>query len=117
MRIPSKSRSNLNLNAFNVFRSDPSEFDLPEFDITHSSLGLVFNQFIFWVGLPFSPFLSLIAVLKFIFMFYIMKLTIMKCCKAPMRLWKSKLIQTFFLAGTFVTLVIVFVVHGLVVTK
>lgn len=55
--------------------------------------------------------------MKFILMFYIMKITLIKCCKAPMRLWKSKLIQTFFLAGTFVTLVIVFVVHGLVVTK
>ena len=102
---------------FSNFRSDPDEFDLPEFDITHSSLGLVFNQFIFWVGLPFSPFLSLIAVMKFILMFYIMKVTLIKCCKAPMKLWKSKQIQTFFLVGIFTTLVIVFVVHGLVVTK
>ncbi|KAL7027024.1 hypothetical protein ACKWTF_005263 [Chironomus riparius] len=100
-----------------IHKSDPDEFDLPEFDITHSSLGLVFNQFIFWVGLPFSPFLSLIAVMKFILMFYIMKVTLIKCCKAPMKLWKSKQIQTFFLVGIFTTLVIVFVVHGLVVTK
>lgn len=70
------------------FRYDPDNYDLPEFDITHSSLGLVFNQFLIYVGLPFSPFLALIAVMKYIFMFYIMKFIIIKCCKAPVKLWK-----------------------------
>lgn len=99
------------------FRSDPDEYDLPEFDITHSSLGLVFNQFILWVGLPFSPVLSILSVMKFVFIFYIMKFTLIKCCKAPVKLWKSKQIQTFFLVGIFTTLVGVFVTIGLVITK
>lgn len=100
-----------------ISRYDPDEYDLPEFDMTHSSLGLVFNQFILWVGLPFSPFLCILSVMKFVFMFYIMKFTLIKCCKAPGKLWKSKQIQTFFLVGIFTTLVGVFVTIGLVITK
>lgn len=100
-----------------IHRSNPDEYDLPEFDITHSSLGLVFNQFIFWVGLPFSPLISILSVMKFVFIFYIMKFTLIKCCKAPVKLWKSKQIQTFFLVGIFTTLVGVFVTIGLVFTK
>ncbi|CAO1412107.1 unnamed protein product [Diamesa hyperborea] len=100
---------------FLIHKYNPEAFDLPEFDITHSSLGLVFNQFLFWVGLLFSPFLAFVIVIKMILIFYIMKLTLIKCCKAPLKLWKNKQTQTFFLAGIFTTLLCVFVTHGFII--
>lgn len=47
------------------------QIGLPEFSISRSSLGLIFNQTLLWIGLFFSPILGAILIIKMILIFYL----------------------------------------------
>lgn len=87
------------------------------FDVSQTSLGLVFNQTLLWVGLLFAPFLSLVMALKMILMFYVRKLTLIYLSKEPTQLWRSAQTQTLYLVFTFVNLLGVIVSHGYIMTS
>lgn len=93
------------------------QLDKWSFDVSQTSLGLVFNQTLLWVGLLFAPFLSLVMALKMILMFYIRKLTLIYLSKEPTQLWRSAQTQTLYLVFTFVSLLAVIVSHGYIMTS
>lgn len=92
------------------------QLDKWSFDVSQTSLGLVFNQTLLWVGLLFAPFLSLVMTLKMILIFYIRKLTLIYLSKEPTQLWRSAQTQTLYLVFTFVSLLGVIVSHGYIMT-
>jgi len=46
---------------------------VPEFDIARSTLNIIYNQTLFFVGFYFSPLLALVITLKMFITFYIRK--------------------------------------------
>lgn len=54
-----------------LHRQFPHKFTLPPFNISHACLKLVFSQTLTWLGMLFSPVLTLVLVIKMAIMFYL----------------------------------------------
>ncbi|KAG7209678.1 hypothetical protein KM043_011324 [Ampulex compressa] len=72
-----------------------------EFDIARSTLNLIYNQTLFWLGYYFSPLMSVIIVVKMILIFHVKRHGILRYYKAPSRPWRAAQTQTLFLALAF----------------
>lgn len=88
-----------------------------EFNIAHSTLNLIYNQMLFWLGCYFSPLLSLVIVIKMILIFYIKKHSLFKYCEPPSRPWRAAQTQTLFLALSFVAIISVLIMIGYIITN
>ncbi|CAD7091086.1 unnamed protein product [Hermetia illucens] len=95
----------------------PEFIQVPEFDISRKSLGLVYNQTLLWVGLLFAPMIALVVTIKMILTFYIKKLTLIYFCKTPKHVWRSAQTQTLYLVFSFLSLLGVIVAHGYIMTQ
>lgn len=54
-----------------LHRSWSAHFELPNFDISHACLKVVFIQTLGWFGMVYAPGLPLLVVVKMIFLFYV----------------------------------------------
>lgn len=88
-----------------------------EFDIARSTLNLIYNQALFWIGFYFSPLMSLIIVIKLIVTFYVKTYELKKCYQPPSRPWQAAHTQTLFLAVAFVAMICVLLTIGYVITS
>lgn len=89
----------------------------PEFDIARNTMNLIYNQTLFYVGLYFSPVLSLVIILKMFLTFYIKKWGAVYNCKPSSKPWRAAQTHTVFLAFTFLAFFGVIVLYGYILTS
>jgi len=68
----------------------------PNFMLAINVLDLIYGQTLCWVGVFFSPIISLIVIIKYILLFYIKKISVVQNCRASKRQWRASQIGTFF---------------------
>ena len=89
----------------------------PEFDIARSTMNLIYNQTLFYVGLYFSPVLSLIITVKLLITFYIKKWGAIYNCKPFLKPWKAAHAHTVYLSIAFCSFFSVFIAYGYIITS
>ncbi|XP_024884533.1 transmembrane channel-like protein 5 [Temnothorax curvispinosus] len=89
----------------------------PEFDIARNTLNLIYNQTLFWIGFYFSPLMSVMIVIKLIFIFYVKRYELKRYYQRPSRPWRAAQTQTLFLALAFLSIIIVLFTIGYVITN
>lgn len=88
-----------------------------KFDIARSTLNLIYNQMLFWLGCYFSPLLSLIIIVKMILTFYAKRHSLLNYCEPPSRSWRAAQTQTLFLALSFIGIISVLIIIGYIITN
>lgn len=73
----------------------------PKFDMTRSTLSLIYNQSLFWIVHYYSPLVSLLILVKLLLTFYVKKYELIRFCEPPSRYWRAAQTQTLFLALAF----------------
>ncbi|XP_026829276.1 transmembrane channel-like protein 5 isoform X3 [Ooceraea biroi] len=102
---------------FMLYKRLSTRVGRPEFDIARSTLNLIYNQTLFWMGFYFSPLMSLIIVVKLTFTFYVKKYQLRKCYQQPSQPWRAAQTQTLFLALAFLGMIGVLLTIGYVLTN
>ncbi|KAF2879289.1 hypothetical protein ILUMI_26881 [Ignelater luminosus] len=87
------------------------------FDIAKYTLNLMYNQTLFWVGLYFSPLLSVVVVLKLFCTWYIRRTCVLHFCQPSSKSWRAAQTQTWFLILSFISLVLVLIAHGYIIVN
>ncbi|XP_042654771.1 transmembrane channel-like protein 5 isoform X2 [Tyto alba] len=70
---------------------------LPVFDIGRNVLDLIYAQTLTWIGILFSPLLPGIQTISFSIVFYVKKVSLMKNCQSPRKVWRSAQMTTSFI--------------------
>ncbi|XP_053550223.1 transmembrane channel-like protein 5 [Bombina bombina] len=70
---------------------------VPEFDIATNVLDLIYAQTLAWIGIFFSPLLPIIQMIKLFIIFYVKKVSLMKNCTPPRRVWRASQMTTVFI--------------------
>ncbi|NXF03003.1 TMC5 protein, partial [Smithornis capensis] len=69
----------------------------PEFDIGRNVLDLIYAQTLTWIGILFSPLLPGIQMLTFSIVFYVKKVSLMRNCQPPHKVWRTAQMTTSFM--------------------
>ncbi|NWX26934.1 TMC5 protein, partial [Notiomystis cincta] len=70
---------------------------LPEFDIGRNVLDLIYAQTLTWIGILFSPLLPGIQMIAFFIVFFVKKVSLMKNCQPPRKVWRTAQMMTSFM--------------------
>ncbi|NXJ22424.1 TMC5 protein, partial [Dicrurus megarhynchus] len=70
---------------------------LPEFDIGRNVLDLIYAQTLTWIGILFSPLLPGIQMIAFLIVFFVKKVSLMRNCQPPHKVWRTAQMMTFFM--------------------
>lgn len=89
----------------------------PEFDIARSTMNLIYNQTLFYIGLFFSPALSLVITIKMFLTFYIKKWGAIYNCKPFVNPWKASQAHTVYLSIAFFAFFSVLIAFGYIITS
>ncbi|KAF5289737.1 hypothetical protein FQA39_LY03654 [Lamprigera yunnana] len=97
---------------FIIYKKVWKNIGAPKFDIARYTLQLMYNQTLFWVGLYFSPLLSVVVVLKLWISWYIRRTCLLYFCEPSTKSWRSSQTQTVFLILSFLSLLLVIITIG-----
>ncbi|KAF1430450.1 Transmembrane channel-like protein 7, partial [Spheniscus magellanicus] len=86
---------------------------LQEFGISDNVLEIVYGQTICWIGTFFSPLLPAIATIKYFFIFYIKKISLIHTRKPAARPIRASSSNCFFLVVLLIGLVLAFIPLGI----
>lgn len=86
--------------------------ELPDFNIALNTMNLIYNQALLYVGLYFSPGLSLIVSVKMFLTFYLKKWGAMHNCRPSKKPWRAAQMQTVFLSFAFLVFFGVIITYG-----
>ncbi|KAF1577218.1 Transmembrane channel-like protein 7, partial [Eudyptes moseleyi] len=86
---------------------------LQEFGISDNVLEIIYGQTICWIGTFFSPLLPAIATIKYFFIFYIKKISLIHTCKPAARPIRASSSNFFFLVVLLIGLVLAFIPLGI----
>ncbi|XP_018350530.1 PREDICTED: transmembrane channel-like protein 5 isoform X2 [Trachymyrmex septentrionalis] len=89
----------------------------PEFDIARSTLNLIYNQMLFWMGFYFNPLISIMIMIKLIFTFYVKRYELKRYYQRPLQSWRAAQTQTLFLALTFLSIIVILFTIGYIITN
>ncbi|NXC51799.1 TMC5 protein, partial [Aleadryas rufinucha] len=70
---------------------------LPEFDIGRNVLDLIYAQTLTWIGILFSPLLPGIQMIAFLIVFFVKKVSLMRNCQPPHKVWRTAQMMTSFM--------------------
>ncbi|NXH36672.1 TMC5 protein, partial [Myiagra hebetior] len=70
---------------------------LPEFDIGRNVLDLIYAQTLTWIGVLFSPLLPGIQMIAFLIVFFVKKVSLMRNCQPPRKVWRTAQMMTSFM--------------------
>ncbi|XP_032930288.1 transmembrane channel-like protein 5 isoform X3 [Catharus ustulatus] len=70
---------------------------LPEFDIARNVLDLIYAQTLTWIGILFSPMLPGIQMIAFFIVFFVKKVSLMRNCQPPRKVWRTSQMMTSFI--------------------
>ncbi|NXN87652.1 TMC5 protein, partial [Bombycilla garrulus] len=70
---------------------------LPEFDIGRNVLHLIYAQTLTWIGILFSPLLPGIQMIAFFIVFFVKKVSLMRNCQPPRKVWRTAQMMTSFI--------------------
>ncbi|NXE35880.1 TMC5 protein, partial [Ptilorrhoa leucosticta] len=70
---------------------------LPEFDIGRNVLDLIYAQTLTWIGILFSPLLPAIQMIAFFIVFFVKKVSLMRNCQPPRKVWRTAQMMTSFM--------------------
>ncbi|KAI1233798.1 transmembrane channel-like protein 5 [Lamprotornis superbus] len=70
---------------------------LPEFDIGRNVLDLIYAQTLTWIGILFSPLLPGIQMIAFFIVFFVKKVSLMRNCQPPRKVWRTSQMMTSFI--------------------
>ncbi|KAF4800885.1 transmembrane channel-like protein 5 [Turdus rufiventris] len=70
---------------------------LPEFDIARNVLDLIYAQSLTWIGILFSPLLPGIQMIAFFIVFFVKKVSLMRNCQPPRKVWGTSEMMTSFI--------------------
>lgn len=70
---------------------------LPEFDIGRNVLDLIYAQTLTWIGILFSPLLPSIQMIAFFIVFFVKKVSLMRNCQPPRKIWRTSQMMTSFI--------------------
>ncbi|XP_076275093.1 transmembrane channel-like protein 7 isoform X1 [Rhynchophorus ferrugineus] len=90
-------------------------YDL-EFDIAWNTMHIIYNQSLFWVGLIFVPLLPIIIIIKLFLIWYIRQTVVLYLCRPSSKTWRAASTSTWFLTLTFVSLLLVGVFLGYLIS-
>lgn len=88
-----------------------------EFDIARSTLNLIYNQILFWMGFYFSPLISVMIMIKLIFTFYMKRYELKRYYQRSSQPWRAAQTQTLFLVLTFLSIIVILFTIGYVITN
>ncbi|KAF1494360.1 Transmembrane channel-like protein 7, partial [Pygoscelis antarcticus] len=86
---------------------------LQEFGISDNVLEIIYGQTICWIGTFFSPLLPAIATIKYFFIFYIKKISLIHTCKPAARPIRASSSNFFFLVVLLIGLILAFIPLGI----
>ncbi|NXS35339.1 TMC5 protein, partial [Pomatostomus ruficeps] len=66
----------------------------PEFDIGRNVLDLIYAQTLTWIGILFSPLLPGIQLIAFFIVFFVKKVSLMRNCQPPRKVWRTAQMTT-----------------------
>ncbi|NXI22485.1 TMC5 protein, partial [Sterrhoptilus dennistouni] len=69
----------------------------PEFDIGRNVLDLIYAQTLTWIGILFSPLLPGIQTIAFFIVFFVKKVSLMRNCQPPRKVWRTTQMMTSFI--------------------
>ncbi|NXO95463.1 TMC5 protein, partial [Certhia brachydactyla] len=69
----------------------------PEFDIGRNVLDLIYAQTLTWIGIPFSPLLPGVQMIAFFIVFFVKKVSLMRNCQPPCKVWRTAQMMTSFI--------------------
>ncbi|XP_064528998.1 transmembrane channel-like protein 5 isoform X1 [Pseudopipra pipra] len=69
----------------------------PEFDIGRNVLDLIYAQTLTWIGILFSPLLPGIQMIAFFIVFCVKKVSLMRNCQPPRKVWRTAQMTTSFM--------------------
>ncbi|XP_041318422.1 transmembrane channel-like protein 5 isoform X1 [Pyrgilauda ruficollis] len=70
---------------------------LPEFDIGRNVLDLIYAQTLTWIGILFSPLLPGIQMIAFFIVFFVKKVSLIRNCQPPGKVWRTAQMMTSFI--------------------
>ncbi|NWX53739.1 TMC5 protein, partial [Promerops cafer] len=70
---------------------------LPEFDIGRNVLDLIYAQTLTWIGILFSPLLPGIQMIALFIVFFVKKVSVMRNCQPPRKVWRTAQMMTSFI--------------------
>ncbi|NWV23663.1 TMC5 protein, partial [Origma solitaria] len=70
---------------------------LPEFDIGRNVLDLICAQTLTWIGILFSPLLPGIQMIAFFIVFFVKKVSLLRNCQPPSKVWRTAQMKTSFM--------------------
>ncbi|XP_067935144.1 transmembrane channel-like protein 7 isoform X2 [Watersipora subatra] len=78
----------------------------PQFDIARNTMAIIYNQFLLWLGIYYSPLLTVVVVIKLWITFYFKRVTVMNSCIPTTKPWRAAKMHTVFLGLLFIGFIV-----------